>query len=81
LRPLQSSTTVRTTEFGRTVTEQKIVQPDPGEPDLNSSVNTTDTIATGNSGTEETIKVTTQNPDGSPSVVSLETRTTNGLPQ
>ena len=81
LRPLQSSTTVRTKESGRTVTEQQIVQPDPGEPDLNFSVKTTDIIVTGNSGKEETIKVTAQYPDGSPSVVLLETSTTDRLPQ
>jgi len=77
LRPLQSSTIVRTKKSGRTVTEQQIVQPDPGEPDLSSSVK----IVTENSGPEETISVTAQNPDGSPSVVSLETRTTDRLPQ
>ena len=81
LRPLQWSTTAQTTESGRTVTEQQIVQPDPGEPDLNSSVNTTSIIVMGKSGTEGTIKVTAQYPDGSPSVVYLETRTTTRLPQ
>lgn len=74
LRPVQTSTTVRTTQAGRTVTEQKIVQPDPGEPDFNTSMTTTDIVVKGNSGSAETITVTAQNPDGSPSVISLETK-------
>jgi hypothetical protein len=74
LRPVQTSTTVQKTEAGRTVTEQKIVQPDPGEPDFNTSMTTTDIVVKGNSGSEETITVTAQNPDGSPSMVSLETK-------
>jgi len=80
LRPLQSSSTVRKTESNRTVTEQQIVQPNPGDPEINL-FNTTHIIVTENSSTEETIKVTAQYPDGSPSVVSLETRTTDRLLQ
>ena len=80
LRPLESSTTVQKTESGRAVTEQQIVQPNPFDPEINF-FNTTHIIVTENSGTEETIKVTAQYPDGSPSVVLLETRTTDRLPQ
>jgi hypothetical protein len=80
LRPLQSSSTVRKTELNRTVTEQQIVQPNPGEPEINF-FHTTNIIVRENSGTEEIIKVTAQYPDGSPSVVLLETRTTEQLPQ
>jgi len=74
LRPLQSSTTVRTTEPGQIITEQQVVQPGPGEKDLKTVFNTRDVVVKGNSGTEETVTVTAQYPDGYPSVVTVETR-------
>jgi hypothetical protein len=80
LRPLQSSTTVQKTESGRAVTEQQIVQPNPFDPEIDF-FNTTHIMVKESSGTEETFKVTAQYPDGSPSVVLLETRTIERLPQ
>jgi len=71
---LQSSTTARTTEPDRIITEQKVVQPDPGETDLKTIVEKKDILTKRSSGTEETITVTAQHPDGYPSVVSVETR-------
>jgi hypothetical protein len=74
LHLLQSSTTVRATEPDRIITEQKVVQPDPGETDLKTIVEKKDILIKRSSGTEETITVTAQYPDGYPSVVSVETR-------
>jgi hypothetical protein len=80
LYPTQSSTTVRTTEPGRIITEQQVKQFDVGERGSNSSVNTKDVIIEGSSGADETVTVTAQYPDGSPSVVSVETRKSEPKP-
>jgi hypothetical protein len=74
LHLLQSSTTVRVMEPDRIITEQKVVQPDPGETDLKTIVEKKDIVIKRSSGTEEIITVTAQYPDGYPSVVSVETR-------
>jgi len=73
---IQRSTSVRTVEPGKTVTEQRIEQPDPGDPQagLGTTVEKTDTVVTGSSGTTQTIVITARYPDGSPSVVTVETR-------
>jgi hypothetical protein len=78
LRPLQSSKTVRTIEPDRIVTQTQVVRPDPGEKDLNTVFNTTDIVVQGSSGREETITITARYPDGYPSVVSVETRKSEG---
>lgn len=77
LHPLQSVTSIRTSEPGRVTTEQAIVRPDPGEKDLSTTFKTTDVLVHTSSGTEQRIVVTAQYPDGYPSVVSLETRTSD----
>jgi len=76
---LQWSTSVRTVEPGRIVTEQRIEQPDPGDPQagLGTTVEKTDTVVIGSTGTTQTIMVTARYPDGSPSVVTVETRTSS----
>ncbi len=74
LHLLQSSKTVTKTDHDRVVAEQEIVLPDTGERGLNTVFKTTDIAIQRGSSTEETITVTAQYPDGSPSVVSLETR-------
>jgi hypothetical protein len=56
------------------VAEQDIVLPDMGEKGLNTEFKTTDIAIQRGSTTEDTITVTAQYPDGSPSVISLETR-------
>jgi len=78
-RLLQRSTSVRTVEPGKTVTEQRIEQPDPGDPQagLGTTVEKTDTVVIGSTGTTQTIMVTARYPDGSPSVVTVETRTSS----
>lgn len=75
-RLLEWSTSVRTVGPGKTVTEQRIEQPDPGDPQagLGTTVEKTDTVVTGSSGTTQTIVITARYPDGSPSVVTVETR-------
>jgi hypothetical protein len=75
-RLLQKSTTVRTAEPGQTVTEQRIEQLDPGDPEMGLGTITerTDTVVDVSSGTTETIIVTARYPDGYPSVVTVETR-------
>ena len=75
-RLLQRSTSVRTVEPGQTVTEQRIEQPGPGDPEmgLGTVIEKTDTVVNRSSGTVETIIVTARYPDGNPSVVSVETR-------
>lgn len=81
-RPFQSDLTVRTTEPGRTVTEQRLEQPAPGAPDvgLGTLVETKDILVVGSSGTEETITVNAQYPDGYPSMVTVETRKSDHVP-
>ena len=75
-RLLERSRSVRTVEPGKTVTEQRTEQPGPGDPQagLGTTVEKTDTVVTGSSGTTQTIVVTASYPDGSPSVVTVETR-------
>lgn len=75
-RLVEWSTSVRTVEPGQTVTEQRIEQPDPGDPEagLGTTTEKADTVVTGSSGTTETIVVTARYPDGEPSVVTVETR-------
>jgi len=75
-RLLERSTSVRTVVPGKTVTEQRIEQPDPGDPQagFGTTVEKTDTVVTGSSGTTQTIMITARYPDGSPSVVTVETR-------
>ena len=72
----ERSTSVRTVGPGKTVTEERIEQPDPGDPQagLGTTVERTDTVVTGSSGTMQSIMVTATYPDGSPSVVTVETR-------
>jgi hypothetical protein len=55
-----------------------IPTPDTVKKGSNTVVKTTATVVKGSSGTEETIAVTAQYPDGYPSVVSVETRKTEG---
>jgi hypothetical protein len=76
LHPLQSSVTVQRTEAERIATDTEIVQPDTVEKGSNTVVKTTDIVVKGSSGSEETITVTAQYPDGYPSVVSVKTRKT-----
>lgn len=73
---IEWSTSARTVEPGRIVTEQRVEQPDPGDPEagLGTTVEKTDTVATGSSGTNQTIVVTARYPDGYPSMVTVETR-------
>ena len=75
-RLLQRFTSVRTVEPGRILTEQRIEQPDPGDPEMGLGTVTekTDTVVNGSSSTTETIIVTARYPDGYPSVVTVETR-------
>jgi len=74
LHPVESSTTVRTTDGGRIITEQQVVKHDTGEKGLDTLFRTKDILVESSSGTEETITVTARYPDSSPSVVSVETR-------
>jgi hypothetical protein len=74
LHPVQTSTTVRTTEPDRVVTEQQVLSPGSGWKDVDTLVTTEDVLTTGSSGSEETITVTARYPGGYPAVVSLETR-------
>jgi len=78
LHPLESSVMVQRTEVGRIATAAEIVQPDTVEKGSNTVVKTTDIVVKGSSGSEETITVTAHYPDGYPSVVSVETRKTEG---
>ena len=78
LHPLQSSKTVQTTAAGRHVKETQVLQPDAVEKGSNTVINTTDIVLKKSSGAEETITVTARYPDGYPSVVSVETRKTEG---
>jgi len=78
LHPLQSSKTVQTTEAGRHVKETQVLQPDAVDKGLSTVIKTSDIVVKENSGTEETITVVAQYPDGYPSVVSVETRKTEG---
>jgi hypothetical protein len=74
----QSSTTVRTTEPNRIVTQTQVVGPDAEEKGANSVFTTRNTKVQGSSGTEETITVTARYPDGYPSAVSVERRKSEG---
>jgi hypothetical protein len=74
LHPVQTSTTVQTTEPDRVVTEQQVLSPGSGWKDVDTLVTTKDVLTTGSSGSEETITVTARYPGGYPAVVSLETR-------
>jgi len=67
---------MRTVDPGQTVTEQRIEQPDPGDPEMGLGTITekTDTVVNESPGTTETIIVTARYPDGYPSVVTVETR-------
>jgi hypothetical protein len=76
LHPLQSSTTVQTTEAGRHVKETQVLQPDAVEKGSSTVIKTKDIVVKDDAGTEETITVVAQYPDGYPSVVSVETRKT-----
>jgi hypothetical protein len=78
LHPLQSSETVQTTEAGRLVTE--FLQRDTVEKGLSTVIKTKDIVVKENSGSDETITVVAQYPNGYPSIVSveLETRKTEG---
>jgi hypothetical protein len=78
LHPLQSSKSVQATEAGRIVTETQVLQPDTVEKGSNTVIKTKDIVVKDDSGTEETITVVAQYPDGYPSVVSVETRKTEG---
>jgi hypothetical protein len=69
---------VQTTEVGRLVKETQVPQPDTVEKGLSTVIKTSDIVVKENSGTEETITVIAQYPDGYPSVVSVETRKTEG---
>jgi len=74
LHPLQSSTTVQTTEPDRVVSEQNVAQHDSAEKGLDTLVNTKDVLIKSSSGTKEAITVTARYPDGHPSVVTIEMR-------
>ena len=74
LHPVESSTTVRTTERDRVITEQQVLRHNAEEKGVDTLVATKDTVTRSSSGTEETIVVDARYPDGSPSVVSVETR-------
>jgi hypothetical protein len=78
LHPLQSSKTVQTTEADRHVKETQVLQPDTVEKGSSTVIKTKDIVIKKSSGNEETITVTAQYPDGYPSVVSVETRKTEG---
>jgi hypothetical protein len=80
LHPLQSSETVQTTEAGRLVTETQVLQRDTVEKGLSTVIKTKDIVAKENSGSDDTITVVAQYPNGYPSIVSveLETRKTEG---
>jgi hypothetical protein len=69
---------VQATEAGRIVTETQVLQPDTVEKGSNTVIKTKDIVVKDDSGTEETITVVAQYPDGYPSVVSVETRKTEG---
>ena len=75
LHPLQSSETVQTTEAGRFVTETQVLQRDTVEKGVSTVINTTDIVAKENSGSDETITVVAQYPNGYPSIVSIELET------
>jgi len=74
LHPVQTSTTVRTAEPNRVVTEQQVLSPGSGWKDVDTLVTTKDVLTTGRSGSEQTITVTARYPSGYPSIVSIETR-------
>jgi hypothetical protein len=78
LHPLQSSKTVQTTEVGRLMKETEVLQPDTVEKGLSTVIKRSDIVVTENSINEETITVIAQYPDGYPSIVSVETRKTEG---
>jgi hypothetical protein len=78
MHPLQSSTTVRTTEPTRAVTQTQVIRSDAEEKGMNNVFTTTDIKTQGSSGPEETITVTARYPDGYPSVVSVERRKSEG---
>jgi hypothetical protein len=83
VQPIQQVTTVQEKQPGRIVTEQLVEQPVPGDPaaGLGTSVNTTNIIVGGSSGTEETNTITARYPDGYPSVVTVEMRKSNQVPE
>lgn len=82
VHPIQQATTLQEKQPGRTVTEQLVEQPIPGDPSagLGVSVQTTDIVVVGSSGTQETNTVTATYPDGYPSVVTVRVRKTNQAP-
>jgi hypothetical protein len=71
---------VQTTEAGRLVTETQVLQRDTVEKGVSTVINTTDIVVKQNSGSDETITVVAQYPNGYPRIVSieLETRKTEG---
>jgi hypothetical protein len=71
---------VQTTEAGRLVTETQVLQRDTVEKGLSTVIKTKDIVAKENSGSDDTITVVAQYPNGYPSIVSveLETRKTEG---
>jgi len=83
VQPIQQAITVQTTQPGRIVTEQLVQQPVPGDPaaGLGTSVTTTDIVVVKRSSTEETNTVTARYPDGYPSVVTVEVRKSNQVPE
>lgn len=74
LHPVQQAKTVQKVEPGRRTTEQLVEEPESGDAALGTSIATSDVVVVGSSGTDETITVTAQYPDGYPSIVSVETR-------
>jgi hypothetical protein len=82
VQPIQQTTTVQEKQPGRTVTEQLVEQPVPGDPaaGLGTSVKTTNIVVVEHSGTEETNTITARYPDGYPSVVTVTMRKSNQVP-
>jgi hypothetical protein len=71
----RATTAQRTSSTGQQTTQRQVEQPDPGDPNagLRVTILTTDTARPGTSSTRTTQTIQALNPDGSLSVVSVDT--------